>query len=183
MFQYTVRRTFYGLLILLGVNLATFFLFFTVNTPDDMARLNIGGKRVTAEQISKWKSERGYNKPLYWNEAREGSDKLTDTIFFDRSVSLFSFNFGRADGEGAGDIGYQVKKRMLVSLQLAVPLFILQLILSVSFALALVFFRHSRIDFWGVVLCVVMLSISALFYIMVGQYFFARLAKLVPVSG
>ena len=183
MFQYIVRRTFYGLLILLGVNLVTFFLFFTVNTPDDMARLNIGGKRVTAEQISKWKTERGYDKPLYWNDKVLGNDKLTDTIFFDRSVSLFSFNFGRADGEGAGDIGYQVKKRMRVSLQLAVPLFILQLILSVSFALALVFFRHSRIDFWGVVLCVVMLSISALFYIMVGQYFFARLAKLVPVSG
>ena len=183
MFKYIVRRTGYGLLILLGVNLVTFFLFFTVNTPDDMARLNIGGKRVSAEQISKWKAERGYDKPLYWNDKMPGSDKLTDTIFFDRSVSLFSFNFGRADGEGAGDIGYQVKKRMLVSLQLAVPLFILQLILSVSFALALVFFRHSRIDFWGVVLCVVMLSISALFYIMVGQYFFARLAKLVPVSG
>ena len=183
MFQYIVRRSLYGFLILLGVNLATFFLFFTVNTPDDMARLNIGGKRVTAEQISKWKAERGYNKPLYLNAEKTGAEQLTDTIFWDRSVSLFSFNFGRADGEGAGDIGYQVKKRMGVSLQLAVPLFILQLILSVAFSLALVFFRHTRIDFWGVVLCVVMLSISALFYIMVGQYFFARLARLVPVSG
>jgi peptide/nickel transport system permease protein len=45
--RYIVRRSLYGLLVLLGVNLATFFLFFTVNTPDDMARLNIGGKRVT----------------------------------------------------------------------------------------------------------------------------------------
>ena len=183
MFQYILRRSMYGLLILLGVNLATFFLFFTVNTPDDMARLNIGGKRVTEAQIEKWKSERGYNKPLYINDSKQGAEKITETIFWERSVSLFTFNFGRADGEGAGDIGYQVRQRMVVSLQLAVPLFILQLILSVAFALTLVFFRHSRIDFWGVVLCVVMLSISALFYIMVGQYFFARLAKLVPVSG
>ncbi len=183
MFQYIVRRSMYGLLILLGVNLATFFLFFTVNTPDDMARLNIGGKRVTEAQIEKWKAERGYNKPLYINDSKQGSEKITETIFWERSVSLFTFNFGRADGEGAGDIGYQVRQRMVVSLQLAVPLFILQLILSVVFALTLVFFRQSRIDFWGVVLCVVMLSISALFYIMVGQYFFARLAKLVPVSG
>ena len=183
MLQYIVRRSLYGLLILLGVNLATFFLFFTVNTPDDMARLNIGGKRVTEAQIEKWKAERGYDKPLYINDSKQGAEKITETIFWERSVSLFTFNFGRADGEGAGDIGYQVKQRMVVSLQLAVPLFILQLILSVVFALTLVFFRHSRIDFWGVVLCVVMLSISALFYIMVGQYFFARLAKLVPVSG
>ena len=183
MLQYIVRRSLYGLLILLGVNLATFFLFFTVNTPDDMARLNIGGKRVTDAQIQKWKAERGYDKPLYINDNRQGTEKITETIFWERSVSLFTFNFGRADGEGAGDIGYQVRQRMVVSLQLAVPLFILQLILSVVFALTLVFFRHSRIDFWGVVLCVVMLSISALFYIMVGQYLFARLAKLVPVSG
>ena len=183
MFQYIVRRALYGLLILLGVNLATFFLFFTVNTPDDMARLNIGGKRVTEAQIQKWKAERGYDKPLYINDSKQGTEKVTETIFWERSVSLFTFNFGRADGEGAGDIGYQVRQRMVVSLQLAVPLFALQLILSVVFALTLVFFRHSRIDFWGVVLCVVMLSISALFYIMVGQYFFARLAKLVPVSG
>ena len=41
MLNYLVRRTLYGVLILIGVNLATFFLFFTVNTPDDMARLNI----------------------------------------------------------------------------------------------------------------------------------------------
>ena len=72
MLNYIIRRLGYGVLILLGVNLPTFFLFFTVNTPDDMARLNIGGKRITEEQIAKWKAERGYNKPLYWNEAKEG---------------------------------------------------------------------------------------------------------------
>jgi len=46
-----------------------------------------------------------------------------------------------------------------------------------------VFFRHSRIDFWGVVLCVVMLSISSLFYIIVGQFLFSRVLRLVPISG
>jgi peptide/nickel transport system permease protein len=59
MLNYILRRLGYGVLILIGVNLLTFFLFFTVNTPDDMARLNIGGKRVTQEQIDKWKAERG----------------------------------------------------------------------------------------------------------------------------
>ncbi len=61
MWNYLIRRSFYGVLVLLGVNLFTFMLFFTVNTPDDMARLNIGGKRVTQEQILKWKVERGYD--------------------------------------------------------------------------------------------------------------------------
>jgi peptide/nickel transport system permease protein len=183
MANYILRRLLYGVLILVGVNLATFFLFFTVNTPDDMARLNIGGKRVTPELIEKWKVERGYDKPLYVNDTKQGSEKFTETIFWERSVSLFTFNFGRADSESAGDIGAEVGKRMWVSLQLAVPIFVLQIIASVSFALLLVMFRHTRLDLAGVVLCVVMLSISALFYIIVGQFLFARVLKLVPVSG
>lgn len=183
MLNYLVRRLIYGVLVLLGVNLLTFFLFFTVNTPDDMARLNIGGKRVTQELIEKWKAERGYDKPLYWNEQKEGSQKLTDTIFWERSVSLFTLHFGRADAESSGDIGDEVVRRMWVSIQLAAPIFLLQVISSVSFALLLVMFRHTKLDLAGVVLCVVMLSISALFYIIVGQFLFSRVLKLVPISG
>ena len=183
MLRYLLRRVGYGVLILIGVNLFTFMLFFTVNTPDDMARLNIGGKRVTQEQIDKWKSERGYDKPLYWNAKEQGSERLTDTIFWDRSISLFALDFGRSDAQSAIDIGHEIKTRMGVSLQLAVPLFVLQVIVSVAFSLLLVFFRHTRIDFWGVVLCVLMLSISSLFYIIVGQLAFSRLLHLVPMSG
>jgi peptide/nickel transport system permease protein len=183
MLTYLIRRVAYGALVLLGVNLATFFLFFTVNTPDDMARLNIGGKRVTQELIEKWKVERGYDKPLYWNEQKEGGQKLTETIFWERSVSLFALDFGRADGESAGSIGDEVSTRMWVSLQLALPLFILQVIASTAFALLIVMFRHTRWDFWGVVLCVLMLSISSLFYIIVGQFLFSRVLKLAPISG
>jgi len=183
MLNYLVRRLGYALLILVGVNLFTFVLFFTVNTPDDMARLNIGGKRVTQEQIDKWKSERGYDKPLYWNAKHQGSEKLTETIVWERSVSLLALDFGRSDAKNSVDIGHEIKTRMGVSLQLAVPLFLLQIVASTSFALVLVFFRHTRIDFWGVVLCVVMLSISSLFYIIVGQFLFSRVFKLVPISG
>jgi peptide/nickel transport system permease protein len=145
MLNYAIRRIGYGLLILLGVNLLTFFLFFTVNTPDDMARLNIGGKRVTQEQIDKWKAERGYDKPLYWNAKEAGGARATNTIFWERSVSLFTLDFGRSDARQAVNIGHEVKTRMWVSLQLALPLFILQLIVSVAFSLALVFFRHTRV--------------------------------------
>ena len=183
MFSYVVRRIAYGALILLGVNLATFFLFFTVNTPDDMARLNIGGKRVTQAQIDKWKQERGYDKPLYFNAAAEGGDKLTKTVLWERSISLLALDFGRSDSARSVDIGHEIATRMGVSLQLAVPLFVLQVWVSVTFSLLLVFFRHTRIDFWGVVLCVLMLSISSLFYIIVGQFVFSRLLRWVPISG
>jgi peptide/nickel transport system permease protein len=36
---------------------------------------------------------------------------------------------------------------------------------------------------WGVVLCVVLMSISGLFYIIAGQYFIAKLWNLLPISG
>ncbi|NDY90104.1 ABC transporter permease [Ideonella livida] len=183
MLAYSIRRLVYGFLILAGVNLATFFLFFTVNTPDDMARLNIGGKRVTPELIEKWKVERGYDKPLYWNDAKAGAEQLTETIFWERSVSLFSFDFGRADSESAGDIGAEVASRMWVSIKLALPIFVLQVLATTSFGLLLVMFRNTRLDLWGSILCVLMMSISGLFYIIVGQYFFARVLKLVPISG
>ena len=183
MLNYLIRRVGYGLLILIGVNLFTFFLFFSVNTPDDMARLNIGGKRVTQDQIEKWKTERGYDKPVYWDASVQGTAKLTHTIVWERSVSLFALDFGRSDSQNAVDIGHEIRTRMGVSLQLAVPIFVLQVFASTAFALLLVFFRHSRIDFWGVVLCVVMLSISSLFYIIVGQVFFSRMLHLVPISG
>ncbi len=183
MLNYLIRRVFYGVLVLIGVNLVTFMLFFSVNTPDDMARLNIGGKRVTQEQILKWKVERGYDKPLFWNAGVEGVRKATNTVFWDRSVSLMVLDFGRSDSKSATDIGHEIATRMVISLQLAVPLFLLQIVVSVAFALVLVFFKNSAIDFWGVVACVLMLSISALFYVIVGQYLFSRVFHLVPISG
>jgi peptide/nickel transport system permease protein len=183
MLNYILRRLAYGFVILIGVNLITFVLFFSVNTPDDMARLSIGGKRVTADQISKWKAEHGYDKPMLINDKAEGAARFTDTVFWDRSVSLFMFEFGRADTASGGDISYEIRQRMGVSLQLTVPLFILGLIASVTFALWLVMFRGTRVDFWGVVLCVLMMSISSLIYIIAGQFLFSRMARLAPISG
>ena len=89
MLAYIVRRLLYALPILIGVNLLTFTLFFVVNTPDDMARMQLGIKRVTPEAIQKWKAERGYDKPLLYNATAEGTEKITRTIFFEKSVKLF----------------------------------------------------------------------------------------------
>ncbi len=181
MINYIIRRIGYGLLILIGVNVFTFVLFFAVNTPDDMARMNIGGKRVTQDAIEKWKVERGYNKPLLWNEQKEGVDKLTKTIFFERSVPLFVFDFGASDS--GRDIGYELKKRMGPSIALAVPTFLLGIFVVVVFSLMLVFFRNTYLEFWGVALAVFLLSVSGLFYIIAGQFFFSKLLRLVPISG
>ena len=47
----------------------------------------------------------------------------------------------------------------------------------------LAFFRATYLDFWGVVLCVAMMSISSLFYIIGGQFLVGKLLNLVPISG
>lgn len=181
MIRYVFRRLLYGILILLGVNLLTFVLFFAVNTPDDMARLAIGGQRVSEEAIDKWKIERGYDKPLFFNAQSTGSERWTNTIFYNRSVPLLRFDFGFSD-EGR-DIGHEVVTRMGPSLALAIPTFILGLFSSVAFSLMLVFFRGTRLDFAGVVFCVILLSISALFYIIAGQWLFSKVLRWVPYSG
>ena len=51
MLAYIIRRILYAIPILIGVNLITFALFFTVNSPDDVARMHLGQKRVNQEQI------------------------------------------------------------------------------------------------------------------------------------
>jgi peptide/nickel transport system permease protein len=179
--HYILRRIGYGVLILIGVNLFTFLLFFTVNTPDDMARMNIGGKRVSQDAIEKWKVERGYDKPLFWNGAAPGPQKLTKTIFYDRSIQLFAFDFGASDS--GRDIGYEIRKRVGPSLALAIPTFILGIAVVIAFSLLMVFFRNTYLEFWGFTTAVFLMAISALFYILFGQFLFSRVLKLVPISG
>jgi peptide/nickel transport system permease protein len=181
MLAYIVRRVLYAIPILIGVNLITFVLFFVVNTPDDMARMHLGAKRVTPEALEKWKQERGYDRDLLWNEKAPGLGKVTDTIFFDKSVKLFAFDFGRA--EDRRDIAHEIRTRMGPSLALAIPVFLVGLAVNITFALLMAFFRATYLDFWGVVLCVAMMSISTLFYIIGGQYMVSKILHLVPISG
>ena len=167
--------------ILVGVNLITFALFFVVNTPDDMARMQLGVKRVTPEAIEKWKAERGYDKPLLWERRAAGAGKATETIFFQKSALMFAGDFGRA--EDGRDMPREIRTRMVPSLAIALPTFLFGLFVTISFALALAFFRATAFDFWGVVVCVAMMSISGLFYIIGGQYLFSKMFRLVPISG
>ncbi len=181
MIAYIIRRLLYAIPILIGVNLLTFVLFFVVNRPDDMARMHLGQKRVTEQAIDKWKQERGYDKPLLWNASVSGIDRLTDTIFFQKSARLFLFDFGNSDNGRA--ISYDITQRMWPSLAIAVPTLIVGLIVEITLALFIVLFRATYIDVWSVVLCVIMMSISSLFYIIGGQYLVGKLLHLVPISG
>jgi peptide/nickel transport system permease protein len=181
MMAYIIRRMLYAIPILIGVNLITFALFFVVNPPDQMARLHLGERHVTQEAIEKWKSQRGYDRPLIINSEAKGFSSLTDTIFFEKSLRLFIFDFGSSDN--GRDISYDIGQRMWPSLAIAIPSLIVAVFVNIFFAMLLAFFRGSYIDIWGVILCVVLMSISALFYYIGGQFLVGKLLHLVPISG
>ena len=181
MISYIIRRALYAIPILIGVNVITFVLFFVVNSPDDMAISQLGQKHTTAQQIEDWKRERGYHLPLFINSDKQGAEQFTQTIFYQKSIRLFVFDFGSSDS--GRDIGYDISNRMWPSLAIAVPNLILGLMVTITFALLIAFFRATYIDYWAVVICVALMSISALFYIIGGQFVVGKLLKVVPISG
>ncbi len=181
MLAYLIRRMLYAIPILIGVNLLTFSLFFVVNTPDDMARMQLGMKRVTPEAIEKWKQQHGYDKPLLFNAAAQGSDKISNTIFFEKSARMFVGDFGYSDD--GRNIAREIQTRMLPSLAIALPTFIIGLLIYITFALLMTLFRATALDVVGVALCVFLMSISGLFYIIGGQFLVSKLWHWVPISG
>ena len=107
--------------------------------------------------------------------------RFTQTIFHDRSLRLFTLDFGASDS--GRDIRSELAARIPPSLALAGPMLLLTVLAGIGFALLLVFFRATYLDFWGTVLCVVLMSISSLFYIIIAQWLFGKTLRLVPLSG
>lgn len=181
MLLYILRRVLYALPILVGVNLLTFALFFMVNSPDQMAQVQLGIKHVTPEAVAHWKAERGYDKPLLINTGEASKGWFTDTIFYEKSLRLFVFDFGDSD-EGR-PIAADIRERMWPSLAVQIPVFLIGLTVNIFVALLVVMFRASLFETAAMVLCIALFSISGVFYIIGGQFLFGKLWNLVPVSG
>ncbi len=182
MIAYILRRLLYAVPIIVGVNLITTLLFFYVNTPDDMARKMLGEKNVTPQLIEDWKRAHGYDVPLFINTEERGIRKLTETIFFRKSVPLLWFDFGRSDRNNI-DIGHEIRQRMWPSLYIALPTLVLGILVNLTVAMLVAFVRGTYMDRLTMVVCVAMMSVSTLFYIIGGQYLFGKLLRLVPISG
>jgi len=177
MLAYIIRRLLYAIPIVVGIVVLTFILFFVVNTPDDMARRILGEKADSPEAIATWKREHGYDLPYFFNPAERGLGKLTDTLFFQKCARLLVFDLGRSDVTGRPIAG-EIKRRMWPSLAIALPTFVLGMAVNISTALIIAFCRGTYLDRWGTVLCVLMMSVSSLFYIIAGQFIFAQWLRL-----
>jgi peptide/nickel transport system permease protein len=182
MLSYIIRRMLYAVPIVAGVNVLTAVLFFYVNTPDDMARKILGEKNVTPEAIENWKRGHGYDLPAFVNAGEDGVRVFTRTIFFRKSAPLLWFDFGASDRNNL-DIGREIRQRMWPSLAISVPTFVLGVMADLVVAMMLAYYRGTYLDVWGVVAGVMMMSISALFYIIGAQYLLGRALRLFPISG
>lgn len=181
MINYIIRRILYMIPILFGVNLLTFLLFFAVNSPDDIARAQVGDKHITDTQIYDWKQAHGYNYPLMYNANAQGLGKVTQTLFFQKSLKLFTFQFGLSDS--GRSISGDIYQRMWPSFALALGILLIGLCVNITFAILVVYFRSSYLETSSLITCIVLMSISPLFYIISGQYLIAKILQWLPISG
>jgi len=182
MLHYLCKRLLYLLPTLLGVNLVVFLMFFLVNSPDDMARQSLGDKTSTPEQIQHWKEAHGYDLPQFFNSTAPGLKKVTETIFWRKSLAMFWGDFGNSDMT-LEPIGHDIRRRILPSLALTLPIFLATLTANLLVAMLAALYRDSAADRLCQFICVVLMSISTLVVIIAGQYLIARVLHLLPVSG
>jgi peptide/nickel transport system permease protein len=154
-----------------------------VTDPDDIARKAVG-ERARPEVYAQWKKNHGYDRPLFLNRdhAPAASKRYTDTLLFEHFRSMLTFDFGRSDADDS-PIARRLWEGAGPSLSLTVPLFILGLLVGVTVALFVAFFRETYIDRAVLVLCMLTMSIAGLLYIIGGQFLVGMLLKWFPISG
>ncbi len=170
MIGYIIRRVLYAVPILIGVCLFTFVLFYLTTSPQDLARRNLSAKNPTPQQIKDWEHTHGYDQPK-WKQ------------FVRTTEGLFLFRFGKSDGVGGQRIITRIKQSWLPSFEIASLSFIASLLVNLTAALVIAYFRGTYFDSAATTLCVIMMSITYLLYIIVGQYTLGRLMRITPVGG
>jgi peptide/nickel transport system permease protein len=163
---YITKRLVYMVPILLGICLLIFVIF-NLLAGDPVPLLL--GKHASVNQIAEVRHELGLDKP-WLNQ------------YMDVVKSAFTFEFGRSWATKQ-QILPLVKTATGISLTLVIPAFTLSSLLAIAIALTSAFFRGRLLDRSLVVMSVVMVSVSALAYILFGQWFFAYKLGWFEIAG
>lgn len=147
-----------------------------------MARKILGEKNITQQDVDNWKKQNGYHLPLWFNTEASGTSHFTETIFYQKSVKLFVFDFGTSDANNI-DITSQVAQRMWPSLAITLPTLLIGLLVNITVSMIVAYYRATYVDFWGTIVAVSVMSVSQLFYIIGGQWVFGKILRLFPISG
>lgn len=169
MLRYLVRRLLYAVPILVGVSLVTFFLFYATGSPEQMARRNLSAKNPTPAQIQTWLVQHGYDKPM--------------SVQFKKHMSeLLMLRFGNSDATGEPIWG-KIHRGIGASTLVAALVFFGSLLVSITLALLVAYYRGTYLDTWGVFMCVLLMSITYILYIVGTQFVLGRMLRYLPLAG
>lgn len=166
MLTYVIRRLLGTIPIILGVSLLVFLLFTSVG--EDPVRIALG-THATPEAIADLRAKWGLDQPIY-----------IQYLDFLRQIVTFDYGQSLETGERLNEI---FSRGAMVSLSLTVPPFVVGLLINLSIAILIAYYRGSWIDRYSTFLFVGAMSISYVVYIMTFQYFFAFHLGLFPING
>jgi len=164
--SYIIRRTLYVIPVVFGVALITFLLF---NVVGWNAASQMLGKRATPEEIAALEKQLGLSGPL-------------PEQFLHYLKQIVTFDFGRSFATQQ-KISTLILDGVLPSLSLAVPIFLIDLVVAIVVALLAAYYRNTWVDRAIVVGAVMGMSVSTLVYILAGQYLLAYEWELFPIWG
>lgn len=151
---------------LLGAVLLVFFLFYFFGA--DPATI-LGGQLATPEQVEAIRQRLGLDEPWY-----------VQLWVFVKAIVTFNWGASWTTGESIAQL---FATRLPATLTVMLPILVLEVVLSVIVAMAVAYVRGSTTDRFIMVLTTVMLSISFLVYVIVGQWFFGFYLGWFPVQG
>jgi peptide/nickel transport system permease protein len=163
---YILRRLWQMVPTLLGAILLVFFLFYFFGS--DPAEI-LGGQLATQEQIDAIRQQLGLNDPWY-----------VQLWIFIKSIATFNWGNSWATTESVANL---FATRLPATLTVLVPILILDITLGVIAAMAVAYVRGSLTDRMIMIITTVMLSVSFLVYIIVGQWLFGFYLGWFPVQG
>ena len=182
MLAYIIRRTLYVIPVVLGVALVTFILFNVVGWD---AATQMLGRHASKEEIQALRQQLGLTGPKFFNleAVRQGPWwRAFDSQWFHYVKQLATLDFGRSFASNQ-KISTLMLNGIVPSLVLAVPIFLITLVVAITVAMLAAYYRNTWIDRSIVVFSVVGLSVSYLVYIMVAQQVLAYQLGWFPIWG
>ncbi len=166
MLSYILRRLWQMIATLLGVILLVFFLFkfFGGDPAEVMAGLNASPARIAS-----LRAQLGLDKSV-WEQL---------WLFIQQ---IFTFDWGKSWTTNEA-ISNNFATRLPATLNIMIPILVLEVVLAILAGLAVAYVRGSLTDRAIMIITTVALSISFLVYIIVGQYVFGFLLGWFPVQG
>ncbi|MGA3174718.1 MAG: ABC transporter permease [Syntrophorhabdales bacterium] len=180
---YILRRVVLAVPTVLGVCLVTFLLFNVFASPEAIARKQLG-KNPTAVQVKTWITAHGMDKPMFVNleRGRDGRLHPFDSRFWNHMRELVLFQFPESDYLHE-KVGALLRVKIVPSLTLTVPAFLLSILIALPLALFIAYYRGTYLDRVALFVCVILMSIVILNYIILGQYLLAVVFKYFPIYG